>query len=152
MKFLMLLFVIALAVPFVVAQQAASPGSQSSSNTTVDLAAVRKLIDRGQPKEALLQLDLAAAQRPPAAGIERLRGMALYAEGDFSEADQALAKALQENSKDIEAAELRGLTSFGWASRRMRFHCLRVFMSGHRVQSRSELCAGSLLPGHTPLR
>jgi tetratricopeptide (TPR) repeat protein len=112
MKFLMLLFVIALAVPFVVAQQAASPGSQSSSNTTVDLAAVRKLIDRGQPKEALLQLELAAAQRPPAAGIERLRGMALYAEGDFSEADQALATALQENSKDIEAAELRGLTLF----------------------------------------
>ena len=117
MKFLRLLFLTAfsaaLAVtPYTIAQQAAPPGSQSSPNTPVDLTAVKKLIDHGEPKEAMRQLDLAAAQQPPPAGIERLRGMALYAEGDFSEADQALAKALQENSKDIESAELRGLTLF----------------------------------------
>ena len=73
---------------------------------------MKKLVDRGQVKEALQQLDALEAQHPGTPGIARLRGMALYAEGDFQEADQALAKALQENSKDVEAAELRGLTLF----------------------------------------
>jgi tetratricopeptide (TPR) repeat protein len=112
MNFLKFLFVTTLAVPFMIAQPTIPPNSQSSPTSSIDLATVKKLIDRGQPKEALHQLDLAAAQQPSAPGIERLRGMALYAEGDFSAADQALAKALQENNKDIEAAEFRGLTLF----------------------------------------
>jgi len=97
---------------YAVAQQAGTPASPASQTSAIDLAAVRKLIDRGQPKEALRQLDVAAAQQPPVPGVELLRGMAFYAEGEFSEADQALAKALEENSKDIEAAEFRGLTLF----------------------------------------
>lgn len=117
MNFPKLLFVTTLAAsvtaaPLMLAQQIAAAGNQNSPASSIDLAAMRKLIDRGQPKEALRQLDLAAAQQPPVPGIERLRGMALYAEGDYPDADQALAKALEENSKDLEAAELRGLTLF----------------------------------------
>jgi len=93
-----------------IAQTTARPDTPTSQTTSTDLAAVRKLIDRGQPKEALRQLDLLAAQQPPVAGIERLRGLAFYAEGDFSAADQAFAKALVQDSKDVEAAEIRGLT------------------------------------------
>jgi tetratricopeptide (TPR) repeat protein len=93
-------------------QTAAQPNNPAAQVSTPDLAAVRKLIDHGQPQEALRQLDALASQKPPVAGVERLRGMALYAEGDFSGADQALAEALNENSKDVEAAELRGLTLF----------------------------------------
>jgi tetratricopeptide (TPR) repeat protein len=94
------------------AQEAQRTEAQISQSSSIDLVAVKKLIDRGQTKEALRELDVAEAQRPAMPGVERLKGMALYAEGDFTEADQALAKALEQNSKDIEAAEYRGLTLF----------------------------------------
>jgi tetratricopeptide (TPR) repeat protein len=90
----------------------AQPEGQASPASTPDLAAVRTLIDRGQSQEALRQLDALAAQQPPPVGIERLRGLALYAESDFPEADQALTKALAENGKDVEAAGMKGLTLF----------------------------------------
>jgi tetratricopeptide (TPR) repeat protein len=100
------------AAPCALAQQPTSSQTPSSQPSSIDLAAVRKLIDRGQAKEALHQLDVADAQQPAMPGVERLRGMAFYAEGAFTEADQALAKALEQNGKDIEAAEYRGLTLF----------------------------------------
>ena len=93
-----------------IAQNAPQPNTPSSQTASTDLAAVKKLIDRGQPKEALRQLDQLAAQQPPPAGTERLKGLAYYAEGDLSAADQAFAKALKQDSKDVEAAEMRGLT------------------------------------------
>lgn len=96
----------------VIAQQAAATDAQSPQTSSVDLATVRKLIDRGQPTEALHQLDALAVKQPPVAGIERLRGMAFYAEGDFPAADHAFAKALGEDNKDVEAAQMRGLTLF----------------------------------------
>ncbi len=95
-----------------IAQTAAQPDTPRSQTSSTDLAAVRKLIDRGQPKEALRQLDQLAAQQPPVAGVERTRGVAFYSEGDLSAAEQAFAKALQLDSKDVEAAEMRGLTLF----------------------------------------
>ena len=101
-----------IALPQMVAQQAAQPDARSSPASPVDLGVVKKLIDRGQPQEALRQLDVLAARQPEATGVERLRGMAFYAEGNLSQADQALTKALTENSKDIEAAEMKGLTLF----------------------------------------
>jgi len=102
-----------LVVPSLIsAQQAAQPDVRGAQTSSIDLAAVRKLIDQGQPKEALRQLDVLAAQQPEASGVERLRGMAFYTEGNLSQADQALAKALTENSKDVLAAEIRGLTLF----------------------------------------
>jgi predicted Zn-dependent protease len=77
-----------------------------------DMQALRQLIDKGQVVEALKQLDLLAAQKPEPAGVQRLRGVALYAQNDIAGADQAFALALQENSKDVEAAQMRGLTLF----------------------------------------
>jgi tetratricopeptide (TPR) repeat protein len=111
--FSILSIVCLVAAPCTLAQQAtASPTPSSQPSPSIDLAAVKKLIDRGQTKEALHQLEVAEAQQPAMPGVDRLRGMALYAEGDFTGADQALAKALEQNSKDIEAAEYRGLTLF----------------------------------------
>ena len=94
------------------AQTATQPTGQASQASTPDLTALKKMIDRGQVQDALRQLDVLGAQQPPVAGVERLRGIALYAEGDFPAADQALTKALAENSKDVEAAEMKGLTLF----------------------------------------
>jgi tetratricopeptide (TPR) repeat protein len=98
--------------PYHLPAQSTAPAAQSSQASTTDLAVLRKLIDRGQPQDALRQLDVLAAQDPPPAGVETLRGMALYAEGDFQRADEALTKALAQNSKDVEAAEIKGLTLF----------------------------------------
>ncbi|MBV8629907.1 MAG: tetratricopeptide repeat protein [Silvibacterium sp.] len=108
---LLLVVVTASVAAFAMAQQAPSP-ENPSPQASIDLAAMKKLIDRGQTKDALRQLEVAEAQQPAMPGLERLKGIALYAEGDFTQADQALAKALEQNSKDIEAAEYRGLTLF----------------------------------------
>jgi len=102
----------AVAAQYGFAQQAKPSEIPPSQASSIDQAAVRKLIDRGQAKEALRQLDIAQAQHPAMPELDRLRGMALYAEGDFTGADRALSKALEENGKDIEAAEYRGLTLF----------------------------------------
>jgi len=90
------------------AQQGTVPAADSASA----LAAAKKLIDRGQPQEALKQLEPLAAQTPPVGSAERLRGLALYSLGQFTEADRAFAAAITQNPKDAEAAQLRGLTLF----------------------------------------
>jgi tetratricopeptide (TPR) repeat protein len=93
-----------------VAQQAQAPAA--ASGPAQDLAAIRLLIDKGHARDALTQLDQMAAQKPEPAGVERLRGVALYAQNDIAGADRAFAAALQQDSKDVEAAQMRGLTLY----------------------------------------
>jgi predicted Zn-dependent protease len=83
-----------------------------ASSAVPDLAALRLMIDRGHTAEALKQLDALAAQQPVAAGVNRLRGLALYSLGQFGEADAAFASALKDDFHDAESAQLRGLTLF----------------------------------------
>jgi predicted Zn-dependent protease len=85
------------------------PPSTASSPTVAELSA---MIDRGRIAEALKQLDALAAQQPAPAGVNRLRGVALYSQDKFGEADAAFADALKQDPHDIEAAQLRGLTLF----------------------------------------
>src|SRR5690242_19559040 len=82
------------------AQQAATSASDSPSSGAAQLAAAQKLIDRGQPQEALKLLEPMTAQTPPVPGEERLRGLALYSLGQFAEADRAFAAAIAQNPKD----------------------------------------------------
>jgi predicted Zn-dependent protease len=70
------------------------------------------MIDRGHSADALKQLDLLADQQPIPPGINRLRGLALYSQNQFAEADAALASALKQDPHDEEATQLRGLTLF----------------------------------------
>jgi predicted Zn-dependent protease len=70
------------------------------------------MIDRGHTAEALKQLDTLAAQQPVPAGVNRLRGLALYSQNQFVEADAAFARALKEDPHDVESSQLRGLTLF----------------------------------------
>jgi predicted Zn-dependent protease len=70
------------------------------------------MIDRGHSADALKQLDTLAAQQPAPAGVNRLRGLALYSQNKFPEADAALATALKQDPHDEEATQLRGLTLF----------------------------------------
>jgi len=70
------------------------------------------MIDRGHTAEALSQLDALAAQQPVPAGVNRLRGLVLYSQGQFAKADAAFASALEQDPHDQEAMQLRGLTLF----------------------------------------
>jgi len=70
------------------------------------------MIDRGHPADALKQLDKLTAQQPIPPGINRLRGLALYSQNQFAEADTAFASALKQDPHDEESTQLRGLTLF----------------------------------------
>ena len=69
------------------------------------------MIDRGHAAD-VQQLDELAAQRPVPAGVSRLRGLALYSQGHFVEADAAFSSAIQQDSHDEESIQMRGLTLF----------------------------------------
>ena len=94
---------------------AASDGATGNASGVVpspNLAQLRLMIDRGRAADALKQLDTLAAQQPVPSGVNRLRGLALYSQNQFAEADAAFASALKQDPRDEESAQLRGLTLF----------------------------------------
>ena len=93
------------------AQSLNSPGS-ASMGTSANLIQIRQMIDHGRTAEALKQLDVLAAQHPVPPGVDRLRGVALYSQNHFAEADAAFAEALKLDAHDEEAMQMRGLTLF----------------------------------------
>ncbi len=82
------------------------------AESSPNLVKLRLMIDRGQIADALKQLDALAAQRPVPAGVNRLRGLALYSQNQFAEADTAFASALKQDPHDEESTQMRGLTLF----------------------------------------
>ncbi len=94
------------------------------AGSSPNLIQLRLMIDRGHSADALKELDPLSARQPTPAGVNRLRGLALYSQNQFVEADAAFASALKQDPHDEESAQLRGL---------------------------SELRAGSLLPRHAQL-
>jgi predicted Zn-dependent protease len=98
------------------AQTPGTPNAATTGDAAVvsspNLVKLRLLIDRGHTADALKQLDTLAAQQPVPPGVNRLRGVALYSQNQFAEADAALASALKQDPHDEEAAQLRGLTLF----------------------------------------
>jgi tetratricopeptide (TPR) repeat protein len=116
---LLLIFCIAgtKALPTAIAQSSAAgavapeiAGSARSEPAT--FAHAERLVQNGQLTDALKELDTLAAQQPEPAGVERLRGTALYMQGDMQGADAAFARALQQNPTDHEASEMRGVALF----------------------------------------
>ena len=75
-------------------------------------AAAQKLIQEGRMAEALRALDLLAAQKPEPAGVEKLRGTALYQENKLEDAAAAFERAAAQDPSDIEAAQMQGVTLF----------------------------------------
>jgi tetratricopeptide (TPR) repeat protein len=98
------------------ATQTSATSNAAPQSAPVDasqsLIQLRLLIDRGHPADAMKQLDTMAAQQPVPAGANRLRGLALYSQDQFPEADAAFASALKQDSHDEESEQLRGLTLF----------------------------------------
>jgi predicted Zn-dependent protease len=93
-------------------------GTSSSATEAIpvdpsqNLAELRLMIDRGHAADALKQLNSLATQQPVPAGVHRLRGLALYSQNQFAEADGAFVSALKQDPHDEESTQLRGLTLF----------------------------------------
>ena len=89
-------------------QQIPERENSSAAKEADGLNESRRMIDRGNGADALKLLNGLAAQQPVPAGVNTLRGVALYAQNRFAEADTAFAIALKENARDEEAMQMRG--------------------------------------------
>lgn len=76
------------------------------------LQSLRHSIDTGHADDALQQIAELRAQHTQIAGLNRIEGLAFYAESRLKLADASFAAALKEDPGDIEAAQMRGLTLF----------------------------------------
>jgi tetratricopeptide (TPR) repeat protein len=83
-----------------------------SMTPQVSTAAVQKLIQEGRAAEALRALDPLVTQTPEPAGVEKLRGLALYQQNKLDDAAAAFARAAAQDPSDIEAAQMQGVTLF----------------------------------------
>ena len=112
------------------AQTAATPSPSASSP---NLGQLQQMIpNRRTCCRSSKQLDELATQRPVPAGVNRLRGLALYSQSHFAEADAAFSSAIQQDSHDEESMQIRGLPSSVSAGPRTRFHCSRRHITGPR--------------------
>ena len=93
------------------AQSVDRPSAASASGQQ-NLVQLRQMIDGGHSTEALKQLDALATQHPVPAGVDRVRGVALYSQNRFVEADNAFASALKQDPHDEESTQMRGLTLY----------------------------------------
>jgi predicted Zn-dependent protease len=94
-------------------QSPASPAlSQTPSSAPESNVQLRQMIDRGHAAEALKSLNQLKSQHPVPPGVDRLRGIAFYAQNHFAEADAAFADALKLDPHDEESTQMRGLTLF----------------------------------------
>jgi predicted Zn-dependent protease len=70
------------------------------------------MISRGQLSQAEAQLNVLAAKQPEPAGVERMRGMIHYQRNEFAAANTAFEKAIAQQSSDLEAVQMRGVTLY----------------------------------------
>ena len=89
-----------------------APAAPIAASSEASIAAAQKLVQEGRIAEALHTLDALATQTPEPAGVEKLRGMALYQENKLEDAATAFAHAAAQDPKDIEAAQMQGVTLF----------------------------------------
>jgi tetratricopeptide (TPR) repeat protein len=84
----------------------------SSVGGNSQLQQAKALIDSGQLDQAIQNLLALRHRNPELKGIEHELGLAFYRKGDFVQAQDAFAMAMQENSQDHESIQLRGLSLF----------------------------------------
>jgi|UPI00067954DD predicted Zn-dependent protease len=72
----------------------------------------RQLWVQGRLDEALAETEALRKVNPEPAEVERLRGFIFYQQNKLSEADSSFALALQQDPKDKDAMEMRGVTLF----------------------------------------
>jgi Flp pilus assembly protein TadD len=83
--------------------------ASQASPTTRNAA---QLIDRGNIKEALTELNALALEQPALPGVEYLRGFAYYQQSELSQAESAFKNALSQDPQDRESRQLLGITLY----------------------------------------
>jgi tetratricopeptide (TPR) repeat protein len=77
------------------------------------LAAAHEKLERGHPQEAIATLEkLAATSAASAKGVQHELGIAYYRTGKLLSAEQAFAHAMDEDPKDMESVQMRGLSLY----------------------------------------
>jgi tetratricopeptide (TPR) repeat protein len=88
------------------------PATSSKIDESSELKNAKILIEDGKFDQAIVKLALLQQQNPEPKGVEHQLGLAYYRKGDFVRAQASLARAMAEDSHDLEAIQLRGLTLF----------------------------------------
>jgi predicted Zn-dependent protease len=89
-----------------------TPPGASTPSGTVTVESAQQMISRGQLSQAEAQLNVLAAKQPEPAGVERMRGMIHYQRNEFAAANTAFEKAIAQQSSDLEAVQMRGVTLY----------------------------------------
>jgi predicted Zn-dependent protease len=91
---------------------ASKPPANSAQAGAVTVDDVQRMISRGQLSEAETQLNILATKQPAPAGVERMRGMIHYQRNEFAAANIAFEKAIAQQSSDLQAIQMRGVTLY----------------------------------------
>jgi tetratricopeptide (TPR) repeat protein len=112
----LLAFVVCAGSPSAISQIAPSRES-TAANSPPDsraesLSAAERLIEEGKFDQAIQALNALQVQHPETRGVQYQIGLAYYRKNDFAQAQSAFAKAIEEDPKNREAVQLRGLSLF----------------------------------------
>lgn len=91
---------------------AAAPAPTTTPAEPPSLTSLRRLIDTGHSADALQQIDQFQKQTSPPPGLDRLRGLALYAQNSLGPAEAAFAAATQQDPHDLESTQMDALCLF----------------------------------------
>ncbi len=91
---------------------AAATASDRSSQGTEITKHAAQLINEGDLKAALTELDALAIEHPALPGVEYLRGFAYYQQSDLSKAETTFTKALSQNPQDRASRQMLGITLY----------------------------------------
>jgi tetratricopeptide (TPR) repeat protein len=105
-----------------------SPGDPATVNDT------QQKLQHGQPQQAIEDLQQLAAKQPPVPGASRALGIAYYRTGKLIDAEQAFAKAMAQDSADVESIQMRGLLSTAWDVLPTQFLFSSVSANGHLMR------------------
>src|SRR6202167_83932 len=89
----------------------AAPPAKLSVEETI--AAAHQKLEHGDPQEAIAMLErLAATAGQSARGVQHELGIAYYRSGKLLSAEQAFARAIEEDPNDMESVQMRGLSLY----------------------------------------
>src|ERR1700686_4829730 len=83
------------------------------SSVAETLATAHQKLEHGQPHEAIAMLEqLQTTAGKSATGLQHELGIAYYRTGRLVPAEQAFARAMEEEPKDMESVQMRGLSLY----------------------------------------
>ena len=95
--------------PGLAPESTVSPSTKAPDDA---LRSLRQSINAGHADDALARIADLRSHGSTLAHLSEIEGLAEYAKGDLRAADDAFRLALQEDPKDLESAQMRGLTLF----------------------------------------